>query len=51
LSSRGSSAYKLQDQPPVLRSGFKQRQINLREKKRKAKKAKEKQQAEQENQE
>ena len=51
LSSRGISAYKLQDQPPVLRSGFKQRQINLREKKRKAKKAKEKQQAEQENQE
>lgn len=51
LSKRGIDPYKLKDQPPVLRSGFKQRQINLREKKRKAKKAQEKQQSEQNSEE
>ena len=51
LSKRGIDAYKLKDQPPLLRSGFKQRQINLREKKRKAKKAQEKMQSEQNDQE
>lgn len=39
LAARGIESSKLQDHPPMLRSGFKQKQIDRREKKRKQRKA------------
>ena len=41
LEARGIPKRKLQDQPPQLRSGFKQKQIDRREKKRKKRKEQE----------
>ena len=45
LAVRKIDPDKLRDHPPVLRSGFKQKQIDKREKKRKARKAKQQEEA------
>ena len=50
LAARGIDPDKLKDHPPMLRSGFKQKQINKRELKRKQRKAeREQQEVQQEN--